>query len=100
VLRAVHRFAANPRPGEVYTLGGGRANSCSILEAARLVEELGGARLKTEYIDAPRRGDHICYISDMRKFQAHFPGWEIRIPLRAIVAELLDDWRERKQSSE
>ena len=69
-----------PRPGEVYNLGGGRANSCSILEAAALVEELGGGRLKTEYVDETRRGDHICYITDLRKLKAHYPRLGRRDP--------------------
>ncbi len=60
VLRAVHRFFEAPRAGEVYNLGGGRANSVSLLEAADLVAELGGGRLRTEYVDTARRGDHIC----------------------------------------
>lgn len=95
VLRAMHRFYEAPRPGAVYNLGGGRANSCSILEAAALVEELGGGRLKTEYVDEARRGDHVCYISDLRKFQADYPGWSITIPLRQIIEELIAGWRSR-----
>jgi CDP-paratose 2-epimerase len=97
VLRAIRRFSEDPRPGEVYNLGGGRGNSCSILEAAALVEELGGGRLKTEYVDTPRRGDHICYISDLRKLQAHYPGWDITITLREILAELVESWRSRSR---
>src|SRR5215831_12128207 len=85
VLRAVHRFYEAPRAGEVYNLGGGRANSCSLLEAADLVTELGGGYLQTEYVDVARRGDHICYISDLRKLQAHYPGWKVEISLRDIV---------------
>ncbi|MGE3819070.1 MAG: NAD-dependent epimerase/dehydratase family protein [Isosphaeraceae bacterium] len=95
VLRAIHRFYQAPRPGEVYNLGGGRHNSCSIIEVARLVEELGGGRLKTEYVDQARRGDHICYISDLRKFQAHYPGWEITIPLTQILTETIEGWHTR-----
>jgi CDP-paratose 2-epimerase len=95
VLRAVHRFYEAPRPGEAYNIGGGRANSCSILEAADMVAEMGGGRLKTEYVDEPRRGDHICYISDMRKLEGHYPGWRVEISLRDIVAEMIDSWRRR-----
>jgi CDP-paratose 2-epimerase len=97
VLRALHRFFEAPRPGEVYNLGGGRANSCSLLEAADLVAELGGGRLKTEYVDTPRRGDHICYISDLRKLESHYPGWKVEISLREIVAEMIESWRKRSQ---
>jgi CDP-paratose 2-epimerase len=96
VLRAIHRFYEKPRPGEVYNLGGGRANSCSLLEAAALVAELGGGTLKTEYVDQARRGDHICYISDLTKLRTHYPGWDITISLREIVAEIIAGWRARK----
>jgi CDP-paratose 2-epimerase len=99
VLRAIHRFFEAPRPGEVYNIGGGRENSCSILEAAELVAELGGARLKTEYVDTARTGDHICYISDLTKLKSHFPGWRIEVPLRAIFEEIIDSWRTRSRVS-
>ncbi len=98
VLRAIHRFAEAPRPGAVYNLGGGRENSCSILEAAAIVEELSGARLKTEYIDEPRRGDHICYISDLRKLKRDYPGWAITTPLRTIFAEIIETWKTRAEA--
>ena len=97
VLRAIHRFFESPKPGEVYNIGGGRENSCSILEAANLVAELSGARLVTEYVDAPRRGDHICYISDLTKLRTHFPGWRVEISLREIVQEIVDGWRTREK---
>jgi CDP-paratose 2-epimerase len=95
VCRAIHRFYEKPRPGEVYNLGGGRDNSCSLLEAARRVEEMGGGRLKTEYVDQNRRGDHICYISDLRKLMDHYPGWKIEISLEQILTEIIDSWKTR-----
>jgi CDP-paratose 2-epimerase len=95
VCRAIHQFYLAPRRGEVYNLGGGRDNSCSLLEAAALVDELGGGRLRTEYVDENRRGDHICYISDLRKFMAHYPGWKVEISLRQIVTEIIDAWKHR-----
>jgi CDP-paratose 2-epimerase len=96
VLRAIHRFYEAPRPGEVYNIGGGRENSCSIIEAADLVAELTGARLKTEYVETARVGDHICYISDLSKLKSHFPGWKVEISLRQIVQEIVDGWRARE----
>lgn len=96
VLRAIHRFYEAPRPGEVYNIGGGRENSCSIIEAADLVAELTGFRLKTEYVDTARVGDHICYISDLGKLKSHFPGWKVEISLRQIVQEIVDGWRARE----
>ena len=98
VLRAMHRFYEAPRPGEVYNIGGGRGNSCSLLEAAQRVEELGGGRLKTEYVEKARSGDHICYISDLSKLRAHFPGWDITVSLDTILREIIEGWRGRKRT--
>jgi CDP-paratose 2-epimerase len=95
VCRAIHRFFEKPRPGEVYNLGGGRENSVSLLEAARMVEELGGGRLKSEYVEQNRHGDHICYISDLRKLMDHYPGWHIEISLRQILVEIIEAWGTR-----
>jgi CDP-paratose 2-epimerase len=95
VLRAIQRFYEAPRPGEVYNIGGGRENSVSIIEAANLVAELSGARLKTEYVETARTGDHICYISDLTKLKTHFPGWKIEVGLREILTEIIDSWRVR-----
>jgi CDP-paratose 2-epimerase len=96
VLRAIHRFYQDPTAGEVYNLGGGRDNSCSILEAARMVEDLGGGRLETVYDDQARRGDHICYMSDLRKFQADYPGWRVEISLEEILRQLIESWAGRR----
>jgi CDP-paratose 2-epimerase len=89
VIRAVEAFAAAPRPGEVYNLGGGRANSVSLLEAIARIEALTGRNIRTAYREEPRRGDHICYISNLRKLQAHFPGWSITRSLDDIFGEII-----------
>lgn len=89
VLTAFDNFIANPRQGEVYNLGGERRNSASILECFELVGEQLGRPLQWEYVDAPRRGDHICYISDMGKFRRHFPQWEPEYSLPEIVKEIV-----------
>ena len=75
-------FAERPRPGAVYNLGGGRENSVSMLEAIERLEELLGTRLSTEYVEEPRRGDHICYISDLRRLRADYPDWDVSIGAR------------------
>lgn len=89
VVRALDAFARAPRPGEVYNIGGGRANSASVLECIDTVERLTGRRLQHEYVDANRRGDHICYISDLRKLQSHFPEWRVTMDLAAIWDDVL-----------
>jgi CDP-paratose 2-epimerase len=89
VIRAIEEFAKAPRPGEVYNLGGGRANSCSILECFDLFQSMTGRRIEYEYISENRRGDHICYISDLSKFRAHYPYWSVTKSLPTIVEEML-----------
>jgi CDP-paratose 2-epimerase len=89
VVRAIEEFAANPRPGEVYNLGGGRGNSISMLEAIAKIAEMTGKRLDWKYVDEPRKGDHICYISDLRKFQSHYPNWKVTRSLDAIFQEII-----------
>ena len=88
VCAAMMAFAEAPRPGAVYNLGGGRANAISVLEAIAAFEELIGERLVTEYVDEPRRGDHICYISDLSKIRNHYPEWDITKSLVDIFTDL------------
>jgi len=89
VVRAIEEFAANPRPGEVYNLGGGRTNSVSMLEAIAKIAEMTGKTLDWKYVEEARKGDHICYISDLRKFQSHYPTWKITRNLDTIFQEII-----------
>ncbi|MFA5192544.1 MAG: NAD-dependent epimerase/dehydratase family protein [Verrucomicrobiia bacterium] len=89
------RFIAAPRCAEVYNIGGGRGNSCSILEAFARVEKLSGKPMKWEYVDKAREGDHICYISDLSKMRQHYPGWDITRNLDTIFSEIVNSWLER-----
>ncbi len=100
VIRAVEEFARNPRPGEVYNLGGGRANSISILEAIALVEDMSGRKITWTYKEQARKGDHICYISNLRKFKSHYPGWQITRNLRSILQEMIEAERKHSVSAE
>jgi len=95
VARFIAAFAADPRCGEVYNLGGGRANSCSILEAFDIVEQMTGKKMNYEYVDEPRKGDHICYISNLTKMRTHYPEWDISVSLEKIVEEIILGWRAR-----
>jgi CDP-paratose 2-epimerase len=88
VVRAMEEFAANPRPGEVYNMGGGRANSVSILEAIDHIQQIAGPKVSWVYYDQNRKGDHICYITDLRKFQSHYPGWSVTRNLDTIFEEI------------
>src|ERR1700730_11997891 len=97
VVRAIEEFAANPRPGEVYNMGGGRENSVSILEAIARIEKLAGRQLDWHYIEKPRRGGHICYISNLGKFKKHYPNWQLTRKLDAILEELVTTEQARQQ---
>jgi CDP-paratose 2-epimerase len=92
----IQAFLRKPRVAEVYNLGGGRANSCSILEAFEAIAKITGKRMAYEYVDQAREGDHICYISDLRKMQGHYPEWSITVPLHQIFEEIVASWRERE----
>jgi CDP-paratose 2-epimerase len=88
VCTAMMAYADAPRPGAVYNLGGGRENAISVLEAIGRFEELIGTALDTEYVEEPRRGDHICYVSDLSRFRSDYPDWELTMSLDAILDEL------------
>ena len=88
VISAFVAFANNPRPGEVYNLGGGRGNSASIIECIDKIERLLGRKISHTYIDQARKGDHICYISDVTRFRTHYPNWRLEWPLDRILEKM------------
>jgi CDP-paratose 2-epimerase len=90
VVRAFEAFANNPRPGEVYNLGGGRENAASVLECIERIERLSKFRVRYTLSDTNRVGDHICYISDLRKLKSHFPQWRLQMDLDQILAGMID----------
>ncbi len=90
VANFIHHFYENPRAGEVYNIGGGRANSCSILEAFDRAAALSGKTMSYDYVDKNREGDHICYISDLSKMRAHYPGWDLTKSLDDIFSEIYE----------
>jgi len=90
VINAFWHFAQNPRPGEVYNLGGGKANAASLLECVSMIEERTGKKPKLTYSDTNRIGDHICYYSDLRKLKEHYPGWDLSYSLDKIVDEMIE----------
>ena len=95
VARFMAAFVAQPRSGEVYNLGGGKANSCSILEAFALVEKYTGRAQVHTYVEQNRIGDHICYYSDLRKMRAHYPRWDISVSLEETIRQIVEAWRAR-----
>lgn len=95
VAAFIHAFAQAPRIAEVYNIGGGKANSCSVLEAFDRVASLTGRPQLRTYVDEARRGDHICYYSDLRKMQRHYPSWRITRTLDDTLREIVETWHTR-----
>ena len=88
LVEAFWQFFQKPRAGEVYNLGGGRHSNCSMLEAIDECENISGKKLKWTYVEGNRIGDHIWWVSDVRKFQSHYPQWRFRYGLREILEEI------------
>jgi CDP-paratose 2-epimerase len=99
VVRAFDEFARNPRPGEVYNLGGGRDNSVSILEAIACIEGLTGRKINWTYAEQARRGDHVCYISNLAKLKSHYPGWSVTRSLDSTLEEMAAEERGRCENA-
>lgn len=95
VAAFIECFINKPRVGEVYNLGGGPQNTCSIVEAFSMIEQLSGKPQKYRYVDENRIGDHICYYSDLSKLRSHYPEWDIRIGLDQIFEEIWQSWQKR-----
>ncbi len=88
LVEAFAEFIRAPRAGEVYNVGGSRHSNCSVLEAIDLCEEISARKLKWEYEEKNRIGDHIWWISDVRKFQGHYPKWKFCYGLGEILDEI------------
>jgi CDP-paratose 2-epimerase len=88
LVEAFAEFIRAPRVGEVYNIGGSRHSNCSMLEAIDICEEVSGRKLRWGYEETHRAGDHIWWISDVGKFQQHYPGWKFRYGLREILDEI------------
>ena len=95
VARFMEAFIESPRVAEVYNLGGGKENSCSILEAFKIVEKFSTTPMQYCYVDENRAGDHICYYSDLRKMRQHYPKWDVSISLEDTIVQIVDAWKKR-----
>ncbi|HRO42883.1 MAG TPA: NAD-dependent epimerase/dehydratase family protein [Flavipsychrobacter sp.] len=96
VARFIEEFIAAPRVGEVYNIGGGKENTCSILEAFDLISSISNIPMKWKYDESPRIGDHICYYSDLRKMKEHYPNWQITRNLSDTFTEIYEAWQSKK----
>jgi CDP-paratose 2-epimerase len=99
VARFMAAFIAAPRAGEVYNIGGGKANSCSILEAFQIAEKFSGRKQVHTYVEQNRAGDHICYYSDLRKMRAHYPAWDISVSLEETIRQIVEAWKARPKGA-
>ena len=97
VARFVSAFIEAPRIAEVYNIGGGKANSCSILEAFQIAEGFSGRAMQYTYVDDNRIGDHIVYYSDLRKMREHYPGWDISVSLEETIRQITEAWKSRAE---
>jgi CDP-paratose 2-epimerase len=90
LVKAFWHFFENPRPGEVYNMGGSRHSNCSVLEAISKLEILCQRKLSYSLDEHARSGDHIWWISDVAKFRRHFPAWSLRYTLDDTLEDLVD----------
>ena len=90
VAKFIEEFIKAPRVGDVYNIGGGRNNSCSVLEAFKIAEKFSGKAQKFAYVDENRIGDHICYISNLDKMREQYPNWDITISLEETIRQIVD----------
>jgi len=90
VARFIAAFIDSPRTAEVYNIGGGKANSCSILEAFEIAQSITGREMKYQYVDENRIGDHICYYSDLTKMREHYPNWDITVSLKETIRQIVE----------
>lgn len=91
LVNAFYHFYQNPRAGEVYNMGGSRHSHCSVREALALAEDISGKKAQYRYVDAPRKGDHIWYISDVSKFKSHYPLWQYTYDVPAIIKDMVSE---------
>jgi CDP-paratose 2-epimerase len=95
LVNAFWNFFRTPCSGEVYNVGGGRYANCSMLEAIRIAESLTGRPMRWSYADTNRLGDHIWWVSDIRKLQSHCPDWKITYGIDQIMHEIYEAQMER-----
>jgi CDP-paratose 2-epimerase len=95
LVASFEAFYRAPRAGEVYNIGGSRFSHCSMMEAVALCEDIARRKMKTVYVETNRVGDHIWWVSDVSKFQTHYPEWRLTKTVRDILEEILEANRSR-----
>ncbi len=100
LVNAFYHFFKNPKTGAVYNMGGSRHSHCSILEAIELIQEITGKKIKHEYVDKPRKGDHIWYISSVKRFKNDYPEWSYTYDLNAILKDIYEQQKRLYEKGE
>ncbi|MGL4620622.1 MAG: NAD-dependent epimerase/dehydratase family protein, partial [Chroococcidiopsis sp.] len=88
LVNAFYHFYQAPRIAEVYNIGGSRFSNCSILEAIQECEAIAEKKLNWSYEEINRIGDHVWWISDVQKFQQHYPDWNLTYGVKNIIKEI------------
>jgi CDP-paratose 2-epimerase len=81
--------------GRVYNVGGGAANSVSLLELIAMIEDRTGGKLETSF-DEARPGDQAVYISNTQKLQNE-TGWEPNITVPQTLARIHRWWKQNRE---
>jgi len=92
LVRCFWEFYKRPTKGEIYNVGGGRFSNCSVLEAINLVEKIAKIEIKKNYFKKNRVGDHIWYVSNMKKFKKDYPAWKQKYSIKTIIRELIKEF--------
>ncbi|MBU4348994.1 NAD-dependent epimerase/dehydratase family protein [bacterium] len=100
LVNAFWEFYQNPRIGEVYNIGGGRHSNCSIIEAIKMCENITKKKMKYSYSEKNRIGDHIWWISNVNKFRSHYPNWQYKYDIEAILTEIEEHFRKMEKNYE
>jgi len=90
LINAFWEFYQAPRNGEIYNMGGGRFANISMLEAIHMIKNISRHQLKYTLLDEARSGDHIWYVSDVRKFQQHYPNWNFEYDMKRTIEEMIN----------
>jgi CDP-paratose 2-epimerase len=73
---------------DVFNVGGGSANSLSLVEATQFFENRLGRSIPTSQIESPRKADTVIYLTDNRKVELVL-GWKPRISLTEGLDSIL-----------